>query len=345
MMNYKRQGLTPSTLSVERYVYNGWNVVEVLDGKASNTVVRKQTWGQNLGGGIGGLLAVVNTASSSPGWLYFYDGFGNVGQVVDRADNSIVARYEYDAYGNTTVSAGSASLDNPYRFSTKAVDNETGLLYYGYRYYSPKLGRWISRDPLQEQGGLNLYEYCNGNPVDGMDQLGLVNWGVVGRGTVGFIANGVMAAAGYALAAPTFGAAGVVACYGTYQAAANFGNIINGLMDNGEGPTGPAQMLTQAGMLTAGVTPDTQTWNRGNITGEVVDAVIPTVLAGQIDTRLLTRPLGDAGTLAGAIEQVYVPLEEANSLLNAAVKADQAATAFDVGKFLWDESKAKSNCK
>ena len=164
-------GATPVT--VERYVYNGWNVVEVLDGKASNTVVRKQTWGQDLGGGIGGLLSVVNTASSSPGWLYFYDGFGNVGQVVDRADNSIVARYEYDAYGNTTVSQGSASLDNPYRFSTKAVDNETGLIYYGYRYYSPKLGRWISRDPLGEAGGINLYGFVRNNPVHRYDPLGL----------------------------------------------------------------------------------------------------------------------------------------------------------------------------
>ena len=164
-------GTTP--LSVERYVYNGWNVVEVLDGKASNAVVRKQTWGQDLGGGIGGLLAVVNTASSSPGWLYFYDGFGNVGQVVDRADNSIVARYEYDAYGNTTVSQGSASLDNSYRFSTKAVDNETGFIYYGYRYYSPKLGRWISRDPLAEKGGLNLYGYVRNSPLNRIDPFGL----------------------------------------------------------------------------------------------------------------------------------------------------------------------------
>jgi len=166
-------GITP--LSVERYVYNGWNVVEVLDGKASNAVVRKQTWGQDLGGGIGGLLSVVNTASSSPGWLYFYDGFGNVGQVVDRADNSIVARYEYDAYGNTTVSQGSASLDNSYRFSTKAVDNETGLIYYGYRYYSPKLGRWISRDPIAEKGGKNLYAFVRNNPIHRHDALGLLD--------------------------------------------------------------------------------------------------------------------------------------------------------------------------
>jgi RHS repeat-associated protein len=45
---------------------------------------------------------------------------------------------------------------NPFGFSTKYTDNETDLLYYGYRYYSPALGRWLSRDPIEEQGGLKL---------------------------------------------------------------------------------------------------------------------------------------------------------------------------------------------
>ena len=58
---------------------------------------------------------------------------------------------------------------NPFRFSTKWFDDETGLYYYGYRYYSPRLGRWINRDPLEEDGGLNLYGLlgnCANNLVD-----------------------------------------------------------------------------------------------------------------------------------------------------------------------------------
>ena len=58
-------------------------------------------------------------------------------------------------------------------FSTKYTDNETDLLYYGYRYYSPALGRWLSRDPIEEQGGLNLYGFVNNDPVNKWDVLGL----------------------------------------------------------------------------------------------------------------------------------------------------------------------------
>ena len=48
---------------------------------------------------------------------------------------------------------GSESSRNPFRFSTKYTDDETDLVYYGYRYYSPALGRWMSRDPIGEVDG------------------------------------------------------------------------------------------------------------------------------------------------------------------------------------------------
>ncbi|MDD4406252.1 MAG: RHS repeat-associated core domain-containing protein [Parabacteroides sp.] len=57
-------------------------------------------------------------------------------------------------------------------FFTKYTDNETDLVYYGYRYYSPALGRWLSRDPIEEQGGLNLYGFVNNDPVNKWDKLG-----------------------------------------------------------------------------------------------------------------------------------------------------------------------------
>jgi RHS repeat-associated protein len=62
---------------------------------------------------------------------------------------------------------------NPFRFSTKYTDNETGLLYYGYRYYQPQTGRWLSRDPIEEQGGANLYGFVFNNPIHLVDSLGL----------------------------------------------------------------------------------------------------------------------------------------------------------------------------
>ncbi len=61
---------------------------------------------------------------------------------------------------------------NPFRFSTKYCDDETGHYYYGYRYYSPTQGRWLSRDPIGEYGGLNLYAFVNNNPLTFWDYLG-----------------------------------------------------------------------------------------------------------------------------------------------------------------------------
>jgi RHS repeat-associated protein len=63
--------------------------------------------------------------------------------------------------------------ENPFRFSTKYYDTETDLYYYGYRYYSTSLGRWINRDPIEEEGGLNLYAFVGNNAIDSIDATGL----------------------------------------------------------------------------------------------------------------------------------------------------------------------------
>jgi RHS repeat-associated protein len=69
----------------------------------------------------------------------------------------IAAHWQYDPFGNTVSSAPapanwpSPALFFPYRFSTKPLDADTGLYYYGYRWYHPATGRWPSRDPIEEQ--------------------------------------------------------------------------------------------------------------------------------------------------------------------------------------------------
>ena len=64
---------------------------------------------------------------------------------------------------------------NPFRFSTKYQDDETELLYYGYRYYAPSTGRWLSKDPKGEIGGISLYAFVINNPMLRVDRLGLDN--------------------------------------------------------------------------------------------------------------------------------------------------------------------------
>jgi RHS repeat-associated protein len=102
---------------------------------------------------VGGLLLVTDYEGTTTYHWPAYDGNGNVAALVAQADGSLSARYEYGPFGEAIRATGVMGKKNPIRFSTKYTDDQTGLLYYGYRYYNPTTGRWISRDPIEERGG------------------------------------------------------------------------------------------------------------------------------------------------------------------------------------------------
>src|SRR5690606_33760065 len=68
---------------------------------------------------------------------------------------------------------GSKAQDFAHRFSTKPLDATTGLYYYGYRFYDPVTGRWPSRDPIGERGGVNLYGFVGNDSMNKIDILGM----------------------------------------------------------------------------------------------------------------------------------------------------------------------------
>ncbi len=72
-------------------------------------------------------------------------------------------------FGEVVRSSGTMAKANPFRFSTKYQDDESDLLYYGYRYYNPSTGRWISRDPIEERGAVNIYSFVDGDPISAVD--------------------------------------------------------------------------------------------------------------------------------------------------------------------------------
>jgi len=85
---------------------------------------------------------------------------------------SPITEYLYDPFGIPLARTG--SLDQEFRFSTKRYDEATGLSDYGYRFYSPVSGRWLTRDPIGEIGGANLYAAVNDNPINRVDTVGRV---------------------------------------------------------------------------------------------------------------------------------------------------------------------------
>jgi RHS repeat-associated protein len=160
--------------STNRFIYDGWNLVAVLN--PASSVMQSFVWGLDLSGslqgagGVGGLL-VLNDAVNGPLFVTS-DANGNVCMLTKATDGTIAAQYDYGPFGEVNRATGVMAKADPFRFSTKFQDDETELLYYGYRYHSASTGRWLSRDPIHETGGVNLYGFAHNNGVTYYDVLG-----------------------------------------------------------------------------------------------------------------------------------------------------------------------------
>ena len=165
-------GTTYVPQSTSYFVYDGWNLIAVFT--PVGTIQQSFVWGLDLSGsmdqagGIGGLLAMANAGTN---YFATYDGNGNITGLINGADKSTGARYEYSPFGEVIRMTGPMARANPFRFSTKFCDDESGLVYYGYRYYDPAQGRWIGRDPAPDQL-LELYCFNHNAPTLAVDPNG-----------------------------------------------------------------------------------------------------------------------------------------------------------------------------
>ena len=119
---------------------------------------------------VAGLDTVAFMGKNNSTYMYWTDGNKNVLKLFDSAGPQ--ASYSYDPFGNVTAGDGSLATDNPFRFSSEYHNDITELVEYIYRKYDPALGRWINRDPIEEQGGWNLYVICKNNEIIHWDTLG-----------------------------------------------------------------------------------------------------------------------------------------------------------------------------
>jgi RHS repeat-associated protein len=155
------------------FIYDGWNLVAEYQGSA---LTRTHLWGLDLSGttqGAGGVGGLLCTSIGGTKYYPLYDGNGNICQYID-GSGGIAAQYEYSPFGHllNPPASGSIPASLNFRFSTKFNDSETDFYYYGYRYYSSWMARWLNRDPIEESGGSNLYVMIMNDAVDLVDVLG-----------------------------------------------------------------------------------------------------------------------------------------------------------------------------
>ena len=109
-------------------------------------------------------------------YYYQVDGLGSITGLTDEKGRP-VQRYEYDSFGN--IRQHGNRIGQPFAFTAREYDRETGLYFYRARYYDPQSGRFIVRDPIGFAGGdINLYAYVWNNPVNWRDPLGIYGYSV-----------------------------------------------------------------------------------------------------------------------------------------------------------------------
>lgn len=146
---------------VKRFIWSGYELCETRD--AGNAVItRFYTQGEQQ--------TVSGAPPTTSNFVYGRDHLGSVRELIDSA-RTIRARYDYDCFGRRTKLTGDADCDAG--FTGHLTHAATQLILAPLRVYDPELSRWLCRDPIEELGGLNLYEYAQSNPVRYTDPLGL----------------------------------------------------------------------------------------------------------------------------------------------------------------------------
>jgi RHS repeat-associated protein len=155
------QGATTTTTN---YVYDGANSIEEVD--ANGAVVARYTQGL----GIDEPLAELRSSTTS---YYDADGLGSITSL-SNTTGALANTYSYDSFGKLTASTG--TIVNPFQYTARDYDAETGLRYYRARFYDQNIGRFFSEDPSEREGtgpDVNLYAYVQNRPTNYVDPYGL----------------------------------------------------------------------------------------------------------------------------------------------------------------------------
>ena len=181
-MQYNAKGLR--TTKVKTSTYSNSNSSYTYD---SNGKLRTEIAGSFTRRYFYGADGIIGYEENGEHFMYRKNLFGDITAIYQGATK--IAEYSYDAWGNCTVTLDTNGYGsrNPIRYRSYYWDNDLGMYYLMTRYYDPKIGRFINADSLEylapeTLNGLNLYAYCNNNPVMNIDPKGC-DWKVF----VGFL--------------------------------------------------------------------------------------------------------------------------------------------------------------
>ena len=153
------------------HLYDVWN--EISEYTGNHTEAPQYYWGTDLSGsrqGAAGVRGLLGIKIRSRGLFPMYSRAGDIVSYLDYIGIPVLSE-RFDVFGNTTNFCDSAVEHLKYRFSTKPLIGD--LYYFGFRFYDPLIGRWLSRDPIQEAGGENLFSYLENSWHMTFDLLGL----------------------------------------------------------------------------------------------------------------------------------------------------------------------------
>jgi RHS repeat-associated protein len=168
------KGKNKKTLSTTRYLYLGYQEIGTLSPTGAIESL-------NIPGLSGDELAPTSVAFEIKGETYvpFHDIAGNVIRLIDPQGRQVIESYEYTPFGQESIfdaegeQQEASLIGNPWRFAEKRIDEHSGLILFGLRFYGPNIGRWISQDPAGFVDGPSLYAYLRNNPLNHLDRFGL----------------------------------------------------------------------------------------------------------------------------------------------------------------------------
>jgi RHS repeat-associated protein len=164
---WKKVFVQENQVNYDRYLWDGENEIGVVD--ENGGIQELRILGEGLGAEIGGAVLYEIKGKA---YVPIHDIQGSTVTLIDLESKESEECCRYTAYGEELTD----SQLSPWRFAGKRAE-ETGLIFFGRRYYCPELGRWITQDPLGFKGGPNLYAYVHNSPLTEADLYGLLSIG------------------------------------------------------------------------------------------------------------------------------------------------------------------------